>query len=592
MNKKDEPLKKKKKIEIEPQEEEIHEEENEEEESFVNQEENEEEEENQNQEDNQEEDQEENQDDNQEEEENQEDNQEEENQIVNEETNKEHKEPKERNVQEIVKKLKKNSTIEENKEIPKTISKITLQNDVIDTNTKWESLGLAKPILETLEKLKYKHPTKIQRDVIPYAIQKKDIIGIAQTGSGKTAAYVLPILHSLLQIRPSPCSALVLSPTRELALQIKEHFDALGSEIGLKTILLVGGLGSKTQQQKEIQILKPHIVVATPGRLVDHMNTTSGFNLRRTKFLVVDEADKLLGTEYEKEFSIIFSQINSKERQTFLFSATMTKKVEKLLKVQMTDPIKVQITESKYSTVDTIKQEYLFIPEKFKEVYLCYLLNENAGKRIIIFGGQNTTILQLSIMIRSLGFPAVPLSGQMEDRDRTHCLRKFKSGDRPILISTDIASRGLDLPQVELVINFDIPTQPKEYVHRIGRTGRIGKEGRSITFVTQYDIEYFQKIERLTGKKMDLCQSNKQEVMTLINTVSEALDIAKKKIKERDIKVVKDNGDEEEVIDSAIKILAKKRDIKKKQNDKFKRKRGELEPKKKNNHDNNDDFDE
>eukprot|EP01080_Neovahlkampfia_damariscottae_P012551 gene12551-6371_t len=457
------------------------------------------------------------------------------------------------------------------KKTKKVQLKSTLDNEVLDTTTSWKDLGLHDSLVETLEELKYKHPTKIQKEVIPYAVKEHDIIGIAHTGSGKTAAFVLPILNSLLKIRPSPCSALILSPTRELSLQIKEHFDALGSKIGLKTILLVGGLGSKFEQQKEIQMIKPHIVIATPGRLVDHLSSTKGFDLRRTKFLVMDECDKLLGVEYEKDISVILSQINKKDRKTYLFSATMTNKVEKLEKAQLNNPVKLQVTTNKYSTVSTIKQSYLFLPEKYKEVYLCYLLNENPGKRVIVFAGQNQTVLTLSIMCRSLGFPAVPLSGSMSDHDRTHCLRKFKSGDRPVLIASDIASRGLDIPNVDLVINFDIPTHSKEYVHRIGRTGRIGNEGAAITLVTQYDVEYFQKIEKLIGKKMELHQTVKEDVMTLLNTVSESNELAKKRVKEQITGESKE--DEEEVIDSAIKILGKKRTIQKKENEKFNKKK-------------------
>jgi len=453
------------------------------------------------------------------------------------------------------------SSIETN-DIIKSPKVLPADGDVLDFETSWKDLGLHEKLLETLEVLQYKHPSKIQKEVIPVALSGKDVIGIAQTGSGKTAAFIIPILHGLLQMTTvSPCSALVISPTRELSLQIKEHFEAFGSRIGLRTALLVGGENSKFEQQKILQVLKPHIVIGTPGRISDHLQTTKGFDLRRTKYLVLDEADKLLSSEYEKDLEVIFSQINMKDRRTFLFSATMTKKVEKLEKAHLTDPVKVQITNSKYATVATIQQEYLFIPEKFKEVYLCYLLNENAGKRIIVFTGQSSTVLVLSILTRSLGFPAVPLSGQMEDHDRTHCLRKFKAGERPILISTDVSGRGLDLPQVDLVINYDIPVHSKEYIHRIGRTGRIGKDGRSITMVTQYDVEYFQKLEELIGKKMETCPSNKEDAMTLVNTVSQALDLAKKRVKEKLVNMKSNGGgggDEEEVIDSAIRLLAKK----------------------------------
>jgi ATP-dependent RNA helicase DDX47/RRP3 len=448
---------------------------------------------------------------------------------------------------------------------------------VIDTSVTFESLGLNKLLCETCEKLGYKNPTNIQREAIPVAIEGNDIIGIAETGSGKTAAFILPISHHLIERVQSgqgnaPFSAVILAPTRELAVQIHQHVNAIGSNIGVQCVLLVGG--EKLLLQQTALAKRPHIVVGTPGRVGEHLKGTKGFKLHNTQFLVLDEADKTLGSEYEMELELIFAACSSKTRRTFLFSATMTKKVEKLERAHLKDPVMVQISSNKYTTVSTLKQEYLFIPEKFKEMYLAYLLNENAGKRILVFCAQNITCLVLNVMLRTLKFPAIPLSGHMHETDRIHCLRRFVSGDRPILIATDVASRGLDIPMVETVINFDIPVNPKEYVHRVGRTARIGNSGRAITFCTQYDVEYLQKIEELIEKKMDLCPTNKNDVLVLTNTVTQALEMAKRRVNdvEKGLESAAVDDEEEDIaVNTAIRALSKKRKLEKK---KTQRKKG------------------
>ncbi|KAL0479550.1 hypothetical protein AKO1_007727 [Acrasis kona] len=459
-----------------------------------------------------------------------------------------------------------NTKTESENEVEQII--ISADEEVIDKTTTFENLGLHKKLCDTCKKLGYEHPTKIQRDSIPIAIQGRDIIGIAETGSGKTASFLLPILHKLLSLntKPSPCSGLILAPTRELAIQIFQHVKAIGSEIGIHSTLLVGG-EPIVQQQKEITDSKKpaHVVVGTPGRVAEHLRNTKGFNLFRTKHLVLDEADKLLSSVFEKEIALIFGALPKRsERNTFLYSATMTKSVEKLQKAQLNDPVKVQVSNTKYATVNQLQQEYLFIPEKYKEAHLTYLLNENPGRRVIVFVAQNVTCLTLSLMLRQLNLPAIPLSGQMADGDRVHCLRKFTSGDRPIMIATDIASRGLDIPLVELVINYDIPVHSKEYVHRVGRTARIGNQGRAITMVTQYDIQYFQRIEQLIEKKMTECPVDKDNVMVLSGTVATALEQAKKKLAETEKDEDAGPGDDEkeaeaQVLNSAIRLLGQRR---------------------------------
>ena len=352
-------------------------------------------------------------------------------------------------------------------------------------------------ICEAVKQLKYEHPTKIQRESLPYTLKGRDIIGLAETGSGKTAAFAIPVIQKLLE-NPQPLFACVMSPTRELCVQIAEQFEAIGALIGLRTAVLVGGLDMVSQAIALSK--KPHVIVGTPGRLADHLANTKGFHLKKLNFLVFDEADKLLSMDFEKQINLILTQI-PKQRNTFLFSATMTNKVQKLQRASLNDPIKIEIN-TKYKTVDTLEQNYLFRPSKYKETYLVFLLTQFAGKKTIIFTSTRKSSLQLALMLRNLNFKAVNINGSLSQQQRLNSLNRFKSNDRNILIATDVASRGLDIPSVDVVINFDIPGNSKDYVHRVGRTARAGKTGRAITLVTQYDVEIFQKIEALIGKKL------------------------------------------------------------------------------------------
>merc|ERR1719369_1401258 len=214
-----------------------------------------------------------------------------------------------------------------------------------------------------------------------------------------------------------------------------------------------------------------------------------------------------------------------------LFSATMTKKVAKLQRASLTDPVKVEVS-SKYQTVDKLQQYYIFVPLKFKDIYLVHILNELAGNSFMIFSSTCSGTLKTALMLRSLGFTAVPLNGQMSQNKRLAALNKFKSKSRSILIATDVASRGLDISHVDIVINLDIPPHSKDYIHRVGRTARAGKAGISVTFVTQYDVELYQRIEHLIGKKLPLYPTVEEEVMLLAERVSEAQRAAKIELKE------------------------------------------------------------
>ncbi|KAL9714765.1 ribosomal RNA processing protein [Leucoagaricus gongylophorus] len=394
--------------------------------------------------------------------------------------------------------------------------------------TTFKSLGLIDPLLEALDSLNFRVPTEIQAEALPRALEGRDIIGVAATGSGKTAAFALPILQKLWE-EPKGLFACVLAPTRELAYQISQQFESLGSAMGVRCAVIVGGMDMPTQA---IALAKrPHIVVATPGRLMDHLEKTKGFNMRNIKFLVLDEADRLLDMDFGPSIDKILKVI-PKERITYLFSATMTTKVAKLQRASLSNPVRVEVS-TKYQTVSTLLQYYLLMPLKDKDTLLVYLANNLAQNSIMIFTRTVHDAARLSIILRTLGFPAVPLHGQLSQSQRLGALGKFKSGGRKVLVATDVASRGLDIPSVDVVINFDIPTHSKDYIHRVGRTARAGRAGKSITLVTQYDVELIQRIEQVIGKKMELWPTDDQEIALLKERVNEAGRIAAAELREQ-----------------------------------------------------------
>jgi len=354
------------------------------------------------------------------------------------------------------------------------------------------------------------------------------VIGLAQTGSGKTGAFALPVLRALFEA-PQALVACVLAPTRELAYQIAETFEALGAGRGVHVCVLVGGMDVAAQALALAQ--RPHVVVGTPGRLVHHLQHTKGFSLRQLRFLVLDEADRLLSLDFEEEINTILKVVPS-ARQTFLFSATMTSQVAKLQRACLVDPVKVEVS-ARHQTADKLTQHYLFVPEKLKDCYLVHLLNEFHGQSVIVFTIQVVTCQRVALLLRHLGFAAVPLHGQMPQTKRLGALNKFKAKERNVLVATDVASRGLDIPHVDLVINYDIPLHKKDYIHRVGRTARAGKGGRALNLVTQYDVEAYQKTEEYIGKKLDLYPTEEEHVMALLERVAEAQRYASMTLREQ-----------------------------------------------------------
>ncbi|PTB67708.1 DEAD-domain-containing protein [Trichoderma citrinoviride] len=382
----------------------------------------------------------------------------------------------------------------------------------------FKELGIVDSLCEACESLNYKRPTAIQAKAIPVALQGRDVIGLAETGSGKTAAFALPILQALLE-KPQPLFGLVLAPTRELAAQIGQSFEALGALISLRCAVIVGGLDMVPQAIALGK--KPHIIVATPGRLVDHLEKTKGFSLRSLKYLVMDEADRLLDMDFGPSIDKILKFI-PRERRTYLFSATLSSKVESLQRASLRDPVRVSVSSSKYQTVSTLLQHYILVPHKRKDTYLIYLVNEFAGKSIIIFTRTVFETQRIAILLRTLGFGAIPLHGQLSQSSRLGALNKFKGGSREILVATDVAARGLDIPAVDVVLNLDLPQDSKTYIHRVGRTARAGKSGIAINIVTQYDVEIYQRIEAALGKQLDAYPTEKEEVMAFQSRVEEA----------------------------------------------------------------------
>jgi ATP-dependent RNA helicase DDX47/RRP3 len=383
----------------------------------------------------------------------------------------------------------------------------------------FKDLGIIESLCEACDILGYKMPTPIQAKSIPLALEGRDLIGLAETGSGKTAAFVLPILQALMD-KPQQLHSLILAPTRELAYQISQAVEALGSLISVRCAVLVGGMDMIPQS---IALGKrPHVVVATPGRLLDHLENTKGFSLRQLKYLVMDEADRLLDLDFGPILDKILKILPRDGRKTYLFSATVSSKVESLQRASLQNPVRVAVSVDKYQTVSTLIQRYLFVPHKHKDLYLIHVLNELAGQTGIIFTRTVNEAQRVSILLRKLGFSAIPIHGQLSQQARLAALNKFRAKSKSLLVASDVAARGLDIPSVDLVVNFDLPHDSKTYIHRVGRTARAGKSGNAISFVTQYDVELWMRTENALGKKLTEYETVKEEVMVLAERVGDA----------------------------------------------------------------------
>ena len=360
-------------------------------------------------------------------------------------------------------------------------------------------LGLSDELLRSVSDSGYGEPTPIQRAAIPSVLMGKDLVGIAQTGTGKTAGFVLPMIDILHQgrSRARMPRSLILEPTRELAMQVAENFEKYGKYHPLSMALLMGGV----QMGDQVKALEKgvDVLIATPGRLMDLFGRGK-IMLTDCKLLVIDEADRMLDMGFIPDIEEICSKL-PRSRQTLLFSATMPPPIQKLASKFLNDPKRVEVARPATANVN-IEQRLIQVRSDKKKDALRDILRHEEFKNAIVFANRKTTVRELASSLKRSGFAAGQIQGDMDQSDRIAEFDRFKKDEITILVASDVAARGLDVKGVSHVINFDVPWQPDDYVHRIGRTGRAGMKGIAVTLATREDAEAIQRIEKLIGHKI------------------------------------------------------------------------------------------
>ncbi len=368
-------------------------------------------------------------------------------------------------------------------------------------DTGFADLGLRPELLKALAGLGYEEPTPIQREAIPHMINGKDLLGQAATGTGKTAAFALPILQLLdmSNDRPSPV-ALVLVPTRELAMQVSEAIYKYGHDLRARCVPIYGG--QPIGRQIDALSRGTHVVVATPGRALDHIRKKT-LKLDNIKMVVLDEADEMLDMGFAEDLEAILES-TPKERQTVLFSATMPPRIDSIARRHQREPIRITIQRSstEAGTLPLVKQSAYMIPRHHKAAALGRILDIEAPEAAIVFCRTRGEVDQLTETLNGRGYRAEALHGGMDQEQRDRVMGRFRSGVAELLIATDVAARGLDIDHLTHVVNYDVPSAPESYVHRIGRVGRAGREGVAITLAEPREQRQLQNIERLTKQKI------------------------------------------------------------------------------------------
>ncbi|GAA4096619.1 DEAD/DEAH box helicase [Mucilaginibacter panaciglaebae] len=366
----------------------------------------------------------------------------------------------------------------------------------------FNDLNLIEPILKALKTEGYTTPTPIQEQAIPIVLQRRDLLGCAQTGTGKTAAFSIPILQLLYQDRlqhkeQKTIKALILTPTRELAIQINESLAAYGRHTGLKHLVIFGGVS----QNPQVDALRRgvDILVATPGRLLDLMNQRF-VHLEHIKMLVLDEADRMLDMGFVNDVKKVIAKVPVK-RQTLFFSATMPKEIQHLADTILTNPEKIEVTPVS-STADTIQQELYYVQKSDKRDLLAHILKDKDIKTALVFTRTKHGADKVVKDLHRLKITAEAIHGNKSQNARQRALTNFKNRDTRVLIATDIAARGIDIDELTHVINYEIPNIPETYVHRIGRTGRAGANGIAYSFCDAEELEYIRDIHKLIGKQI------------------------------------------------------------------------------------------
>jgi len=356
-------------------------------------------------------------------------------------------------------------------------------------------LGIAPKLLEALARNNFIQPTPIQKQAIPVALEGKDLVGIAQTGTGKTLAFGVPMLQ---RIARAGGKGLVLLPTRELAIQVEETLQKVGKAAGLRTAILIGGASMKPQ----LDAIKknPHVIVATPGRLIDHLDQKT-LSLADVKTLVLDEADRMLDMGFLPQIDRVLRAV-PKERQTMLFSATMPAEIVKIADRFMKSPLRVEVARAG-TAAELVVQELFVVHKHDKLRLLDKLLHEYKGS-VLVFCRTKRSAHRISRDLKHWGLPAAEIHSDRSLNQRREALEGFKSGKYRVLVATDIAARGIDVTGIELVINFDVPENPDDYVHRIGRTGRAGMSGKAVTFAMPEQGDEVRAIEKLIRKVLEI----------------------------------------------------------------------------------------
>lgn len=360
-------------------------------------------------------------------------------------------------------------------------------------------LKIIKPILDAVQDEGYEKPTPIQEKAIPNILNKKDFLGCAQTGTGKTAAFAIPILQNLAENpqKNNQIKALILTPTRELAIQIEENFKAYGKNLRLKSVVVFGGV---KQHQQEQQMRKGvDILIATPGRLLDFINQGI-VKLNQLQIFVLDEADRMLDMGFVHDVKRILKLLPAK-RQNLFFSATMPKEIEALASDILVNPVKVQVTPVS-STAETIQQSVFFVEKDDKLDLLIHLLEDPKLDQVLVFSRTKHGADKIARRLQKEKISTEAIHGNKSQNQRQNALNNFKSGKTRVLVATDIAARGIDIDFLKYVVNYELSDVSETYVHRIGRTGRAGAEGTSFSFVDGLDLANLRNTEKLIGKKI------------------------------------------------------------------------------------------
>ena len=376
----------------------------------------------------------------------------------------------------------------------------------------FKDLDIIKPILRAVEEAGYEQPTEIQENSIPVVLKGKDILGCAQTGTGKTAAFAIPILQNIVRDKEKNdernIKALIVAPTRELAIQIEENFAMYSKYLDIKDTVIFGGVNQSLQVRK----IKAgvDVLIATPGRLLD-LSNQKHVDLKNVKYFVLDEADRMLDMGMIHDVKKIISRL-PKERQNLLFSATMPKEVMKLVNSILKNPVKVEV-QPVSSTAEIISQGVYHVPKKNKKSLLIHLLKDESIKSVIVFSRTKHGANKIAKDLEKAGVAAAAIHGNKSQNQRQLALNNFKEGNIRVLVATDIAARGIDIDELSHVINYDLPDVAETYVHRIGRTGRAGASGVAITFCDEEEKAMFRSIEKVIGKSIPVLAEEEYEII-------------------------------------------------------------------------------